>query len=52
MTMTCMGEHKVETQEAIEVVNLPEAGTLLQEMIWMIPVLLPIVMVLMSYSPI
>jgi len=42
--MICLGEPKVETLEALEVENLPEAETLLEEMIPGIPVLLhPIV---------
>ena len=48
--MTCLGEPKVETPEALEVDNLPEAEMLLEEMIWVIPVLLrPIVMDLMPH---
>ena len=51
--MTCLGEPKVETPEALEVDNLPEADTLLEEMIRVIPVLLrPIVMDTMSHPPI
>jgi len=51
--MTCLGEPKVETLEGLEVDNLPEAETLLEEMIRVIPVLLrPIVMDLMSHPPI
>ena len=39
--------------EAVEVDNLPEAETLLEEMIWVIPVLLrPIVMDPMPHPPI
>jgi len=38
--MTCLGEPKAETAEALEVDNLPEAETLLEEMIRVIPVLL------------
>jgi len=42
--MICLGEPKLETQEALEVGNLPEAEALLEEMIRVIPVLLrPIV---------
>ena len=45
MSMTCLWEPKVETPEALEVDNLPEVETLLEEMILVIPVLLcPIVM--------
>ena len=43
--MICLGEPKVETPEALEVDNLREAETLLEETIRVIPVLLrPIVM--------
>jgi len=53
MAMTCLGVPKVETPEALEVDNLPEAETLLEEMIRIIPVLLrPIVMDLMPHPPI
>jgi len=51
--MTCLGEPKVETQEGLEVDNLPEAETLLEEMIRVIPVLLrPIVMDPIHHPPI
>jgi len=51
--MTCLGEPKVETPEAQEVDNLPEAETLLEATIWVIPVLLrPIVMDPMPHPPI
>ena len=48
--MTCVREPKVETPEALEVDNLPEVETLLEEMILVIPVLhCPLVTVLMPY---
>ena len=51
--ITCLGEPKVETLEALEVDNLPEAEMLLEEMIRVIPVLLgPIVMDPMPHPPI
>jgi len=51
--MTYLGEPKVETPEALEVDNLPEAEALLEEMIRVIPVLLrPIVMDPMPHPPI
>jgi len=51
--MTCLAEPKVETPEALEVDTLPEAETLLEEMIRVIPVLLhQIVMDLMPHPPI
>jgi len=51
--MTCLGVPKVETQEALEVDNLPEAERLLEEMIRVIPVLLrPIVMDPIPHPPI
>jgi len=51
--MTCLGEPKVETPQALEVDNLPEAETLQEEMIRVILVLLrPIVMDPMPLPPI
>ena len=51
--MTCPGVPKVETPEALEVDNLPEAEPLLEEMTRVIPVLLrPIVMDPMLHPPI
>jgi len=51
--MTCLGEPKVETPEALEVDNLPEAERLLEEMILVIPVLLrPLVMDPIPHPPI
>ena len=53
MAMICLGVPKVETPEALEVDNLPEVETLLEETIRVIPVLLrPIVMDPMPYPPI
>ena len=52
MAMTCLKEPKVETPEALEVDNLPEAEMLLEEMIRVIRVLLrPIVMDPMPHPP-
>ena len=51
--MTYLGEPKVESPEALEVDNLPEAIMLLEEMIRVIPVLLrPIVMDPIPHPPI
>ena len=50
--MTCLGVPKVETLEAREVDNLPEAESLLEEMIRVISVLRPIVMDLIPLPPI
>ena len=50
--MTHLGEPKVETPETLEVDNLPEAERLLEEMIWVIPVLHPIEMDLMPHPQI
>jgi len=51
--MTCLGEPKVETPEALEVDNLSEVETLLEEIIRVIPVLFrPIVMDPMPRPPI
>jgi len=50
--ITCLGQPKVETPQALEVDNLPEAEMLLEEIIRVIPVLLhPLVMDQMPHPP-
>ena len=51
--ITCLGEPKVETTEALEVDNLPEVVMLREEMIQALPVLLhPMVTDPMPHPPI